>query len=261
MSQPTSAERIRSAFLELSEPVRDWLTSDRASALVIAMNKKLDLFGSDISVIPRLITRLVVGDIHPKNFPAMLAGELGIDFPQAQELAKEIDEEILRPIANQLRDEAEVEVRDIYLGEAEVLPDERRSSLIAPELSERTYRDNATIRVQDVVPQASSQPPPLPDESFSLPGAIAPEPSPESPKEESQDKPFMIHEEKPLFTAPENGGPSFSFERDRKTTSSETIPSPTARIHSSKPGTARRVIHYSNLRTLLDKKKQDSMEI
>lgn len=89
---------IHQIFMELPERVRDWLTSERVTYTIIEINKKLDLFGSLLTVIPNLITKLVTKNLDPKNFTKELEDGLGIDNEQAQGISREIVEKILRPI-------------------------------------------------------------------------------------------------------------------------------------------------------------------
>ncbi|GEM_PF-2728813 len=89
---------IHQSFLELPEKIRDWLTSERATYTIIEMNKKLDLFGNLLTVIPNLITKLVTKNLDPKNFVKELGDGLGLDNEQAQEVTREIMEKILRPV-------------------------------------------------------------------------------------------------------------------------------------------------------------------
>lgn len=89
---------INQQFLELPEKVRDWLTSERVTYTIIEINKKLDLFGGLLTVIPNLITKLVTKNLDPKNFIKELRDGLGLDDDQAQQFGREIVEKILRPI-------------------------------------------------------------------------------------------------------------------------------------------------------------------
>ena len=59
-------------FETLPEPIRDWLTSDRATGIIISINQRENLVDEDIKIIPRLITQLVTGEVHPRNFTAEL---------------------------------------------------------------------------------------------------------------------------------------------------------------------------------------------
>ena len=77
-------------FPELPEKIREWLTSERVTYTIIEINKKLDLFGNSLSVIPNLITRLVTQNLEPKNFIQELEDGLGLDGGQAVEISKEI---------------------------------------------------------------------------------------------------------------------------------------------------------------------------
>jgi hypothetical protein len=83
----------------------------------VDINNRLAIEGEFIKVIPRLITRLVVKDIDPKNFIPELADELELSFSAAKALAQEVEEKILRPVELPLRSEAGVDTKLIYFAE------------------------------------------------------------------------------------------------------------------------------------------------
>lgn len=135
MPEIKPAKTIHQSFLELPEKVREWLTSERVTYSVIEVNKKLDLFGSLLSAIPNLITRLVTKNLDPKNFIKALGDGLGLDDDQAKQVTQEIVEKILRPIDLPLK-EAGVFIGLIY-GGATVQPIARPSAPQVPPLPSR----------------------------------------------------------------------------------------------------------------------------
>lgn len=236
---------LRESFLLLPEDVRDWLTSEQATYLVIDINKRLDLFGEDLKTIPNLITRLAVKDLDPKNLAVALKKELDVDFEQAKALAREIEEKILRPVAIPLKQANGVDVRDIYLGKQELAPEEELGiPLIAPEVASPKTRVVSDVR-REPAPAPPPPPPPVP----STPPAAPAEPS----KEKTGDAPFILHEERAPVApvAKEEGGPSFSFKSaDTIRRPSPPPPPPVAKVERPDSG-AIRVVHYSNLRTIV----------
>lgn len=232
---------------DLPEVVREWLTSPDATALVVDLNRRLELVGEEIRIIPRLISRLVLRKIDPKNFALYLKQELWIDFEKAKEVAREIEEKILRPIAIPLKQANGVDVRDIYLGKQELAPEEELGiPLIAPEVASPKTRVVSDVRRE---PAPAPPPPPTPA-PFAPSGAPA-----EPPKEKTGDAPFILHEEQAPVApvAKEEGGPSFSFKSADVIRRPAPPPPPVAKVE--RPGDAIRIVHYSNLRTVIDDKK------
>ncbi|TSC89798.1 MAG: hypothetical protein G01um10143_288 [Parcubacteria group bacterium Gr01-1014_3] len=105
---------LRKKFDELPDKIREWLTSERATYVVIDINERLDMAGPLVKIIPTTILRLVTKDIEPGEFINILSEELDIDFNSAKNIAQEIEEKILRPIEGQLRREADIDIKLIY---------------------------------------------------------------------------------------------------------------------------------------------------
>lgn len=145
---------IHQSFLELPEKVRDWLTSERATYTIIEINKKLDLFGSLLSVIPNLITRLVTKNLDPRNFTKELGDGLGLDDDQAKQVTQEIVEKILRPIDLPLK-EAGVFIGTIYGGPT---PPSAPAPVIAPALRSFSEGGNEVKQYQSKIATALSEP-------------------------------------------------------------------------------------------------------
>jgi hypothetical protein len=174
-------------------------------------------------------------DLNPKQFAATLRNDLHIDFPKAKTVAQEIEEKILRPVAKSLLDSTGLDTRDIYLGKEELLPEEElHIPLIAPELARPEAKPK--LRMEDV------QSRPKVAESANRVPETAP----------AEDAPFILHEEKPLFAPSNPGAPSFSFKNQDTVRKPSSAVSPEAKIkESSQQPFGMRVVHYSNLRTLL----------
>lgn len=166
---------MRQLFLELPERVRDWLTSERATYTIIEINKKLDLFGSLLSVIPNLITRLVTKNLDPKNFIKELGDGLGLDDDQAKQVTQEIVEKILRPIDLPLKEAG------VFIGLIYETPSQEYQSKIAAAPSEP--RNDIKIKVPPVPPLIATKEAAHPEESIQ--SKIIPIPINRPPKDEN----------------------------------------------------------------------------
>ena len=172
---------LRKKFDELSDKIREWLTSERATYVIIDINEKLGLAGSLIKIIPDTILRLVTKDIEPGEFINILAEELDMDFNNAKNIAQEIEEKILRPIEGPLRREADVDVKLIYFAKPRSIvsqpptqPIQTPVTISHPEQGEGSLRGSSSpsasqndvsrpipIRVEPPVRQIPT-PPPIP---------------------------------------------------------------------------------------------------
>lgn len=152
---------IRQLFLELPEKVRDWLTSERVTYTIIEINKKLDLFGNLLTVIPNLITKLVTKNLDPKDFTKELEDGLGLDSEQAQQVTQEIVSKILRPIDLPLK-ETGVFIGLIYALPSEALAKGGATTPSAPTPTSTQPTPPAPPRPQPpVLPSPAPQVPPI----------------------------------------------------------------------------------------------------
>ncbi len=250
LTKNTRASNIRKRFSALPEPIRDWLTSERATLLIIEINKRLNVPEYALSSIPALVTRLVVGDIHPTDIINELSLDIDVSPSAAQTLYHEIEEKILKPIEADLR-AVGVDIHLIKLG-----------ATIEPKTDVRPLP--ATIPPPQNQPSFVSQAPavkPLQPPATPEAGQAAPPSMASEEENEETAAPFILHEEKSgLSPATPRAQPSVSFDILR---SPRPAPPPkpiTAKIESPfNPPTKeepRRVVHYSNLRTPLDNSSQ-----
>lgn len=97
--QKTNLHPLRLAFKKLPEPVKQWLTSEQVTSVVISINNKLNLVGDLVSIVPNyLILRLVVKDLNPENFTQELNNQLDLSPEQVRAVTEEIVQKILKPI-------------------------------------------------------------------------------------------------------------------------------------------------------------------
>lgn len=110
MADENIQKSLHDRFLELPSRIKEWLTSERATFIVIEINKRLELVGEDLKIIPRLIARLVIKDLAPENFISELSKQLRIEGNAAETITQDIFQRILRPI-------------DMFLKEINVFPE------------------------------------------------------------------------------------------------------------------------------------------
>ncbi len=122
---------LRKKFDELPDKIREWLTSERATYVVIDINERLGMIGPLVKIIPNTILRLVTKDIEPSEFINVLSKELDIDFNSAKNIAQEIEEKILRPIEGLLRREADIDIKLIYFASPTAKPTQPTQTPIA----------------------------------------------------------------------------------------------------------------------------------
>ena len=94
----------KNALSSLPTDIKDWILSDSVLAITISINSRAGLWGSELSVIPSLITRLVLRQIKPVAFLPELIRQLPmLTVGQASGVAEQIRDRILQPIRNGLR--------------------------------------------------------------------------------------------------------------------------------------------------------------
>ncbi len=118
IQQPT----IRQTFEKLPTKIREWLTSEEATYIIIELNRRLGLEGILIEVVPNTITRLVTKDLNPQNFVDDLSNGLDVDWPTARGVAEEIERRILRPVEVPLRNEVGIDIKAIFLAKPPASP-------------------------------------------------------------------------------------------------------------------------------------------
>lgn len=239
MDHPTSLQSV--SFQSLSQPIKEWLTSDRVFEFTGGLNQRLDLDGDGIVLIPRLVTRLVTGGLHPKNFVAELKRQIYLKFPEAQALAKEISDFVLAPVAEKLRKETGMDINDILPGEENIIPDEKLLNipLIAPEVSRVRQTQES-----EAPPQEAEKLPEPPTSDHNRP----PEPPAPPVGETGSDQPMIIHEEKPATEAVQSDETRQTFRIQGDVGRGGGKTGVTAKIE----GPQARVVHYSDLRTPLN---------
>jgi len=144
-----------------------------------------------------------------------------------------------------------------------IIPDDKIEMLategfeITKEVGEGLARElRALLGVPETPSTTQETAPPLPSPTQETsPPLREVLPQPQIPVENA---PFMLHEEKPIFGArPEPlGSPSVSFEPQERRSLKPSLKPQTARVEG--PSAEPRVVHYSDLRTPLDKGRATS---
>jgi len=263
------AQSLRESFEKLPENVRAHLASENITDIVISINQDLDLIGDDIRVIPELITRLVTQQLDTKNFATELKKGISeeIESVKLENAVKRIENEILKPIKSDLE--------NLRIGTT--LPTTSAPSVSVPPqvipnpTPQPTPEKMVTneIRPNPQPPSSINQGPSVPTQPIIIKPITEIKPTQAPPRvisqekfvlreqESREEKPFILHEEKPLFTPTgPTQKPSLNFEPQRfADKSSVTIKPSNARVESpnQKKSSEPRVVHYSELRTKLDK--------
>ena len=71
-------------FSSLSPSIKNQLVSEASTAILADIHDRINVFGADLALLPRAITRLVTGETPPKQFIATIQEEIGLDFATAQ---------------------------------------------------------------------------------------------------------------------------------------------------------------------------------
>ena len=86
-------------FATLQKGIQDWLKSDIVTDVIITLNERYGAFGSEVRILPRLITRVSVGMTPPELFTKELGHYLAFLEPaDAARLAFEVKSRIFKPI-------------------------------------------------------------------------------------------------------------------------------------------------------------------
>lgn len=177
---------LRKAFQNLPQPAQNWLTSDSVTAVIIDINKRLDLEGELLRILPTVILRLVVKDVKPENFIPELSKELDIDFNQASAIAKDIEEKILRKIETILRTNVGVDTKLIYTSPTPLPIPRPEGARLAPPLSGAAPTSEQPYIIYEEKPGLRETPRPEPPKLSEVKIPIktqppAPKPAPPAP--------------------------------------------------------------------------------
>jgi hypothetical protein len=251
-----SQDTIRKKFEKLPDAIREWLTSEKVTYMIVDINRRLDLVGYLSAIIPGLITRLVVGDLSPEYFTQELSDNLFIELGDAKNISNEIEDKILKPIASQLRN---IDIDIVKIKDAKKIPYMPPSQNKAePQIITQGQPERATTQSQSNINNEVSA---LGDSKQPVNGT----------------EPFVIHEEIPTFKVPirieprrevVTQQPPKETEIPKPHISKDIVPPPSSQSRLNRTGVipikistqvkmlpktqhakVHRVVHYSNFRT------------
>lgn len=206
----------RDAFIKLPPAMQAHLASVKLAREVGMIGKQFALESWQVAKVAKVIEYTALGEYRVAELGTAIMNEARISSDIADEVAGAI-----RPLLN------------------------------APE--EGGVAPGFLRREMAALPQAAS---PRATDTITEAPSFVRDATPESQRS-SDDKPFMIHEEKPLFSSsPREGNPTFSFKSSDPVKRNSAPLSPTAKIDTPRQGSSSaRVVHYSNLRTILSKER------
>ncbi|KKK56701.1 hypothetical protein LCGC14_3061880, partial [marine sediment metagenome] len=95
---------LQNTLQEVPEDIRSWISSEKTTYFMMELNEKLGLREERVRIIPRLLLRLEVKDLHAAEFVDAISQELTIGPEKAKSIAIELKENILKPIEASLSD-------------------------------------------------------------------------------------------------------------------------------------------------------------
>lgn len=98
----------------LPEPLKAWLASIQLTLMIIELNQRMGFTGKKQTVIPRLLWKLTIGELPPKEMTKELSAQLSLTPSAATALTKEMEEKFLRPMERPLRTELGIDTKLVY---------------------------------------------------------------------------------------------------------------------------------------------------
>lgn len=96
-------EKINEAYKKLPEEMKAILVSDETSEFVMNLGKKYQLHVDQTGALSNAIILIMVGLMRPNEFIPAVAKNLNIETDKAQQIAKEINDQIFAPIRESLK--------------------------------------------------------------------------------------------------------------------------------------------------------------
>jgi len=93
---------LQTAFSSLPDSIRDWLSSEEAAQTISEINEELGLEQDWRSTIPRLVLRLAVQDLNPRDFINETGMYLRINYQAAKTVTEKIINKVMKPIEGEL---------------------------------------------------------------------------------------------------------------------------------------------------------------
>jgi hypothetical protein len=114
MPEPTRLKKLS----EFSQEVRDLLTSELTVYYIDRLNTQNNIPEEKEGIITKLIARLVLGLVPAQAFTTAAQKELNTDAQTALRVSREVRDTILAPIAKQLLQEENVDLKKIAIESA-----------------------------------------------------------------------------------------------------------------------------------------------
>ena len=244
-----SKQQARDRWDTLPDNLKEAIFSEVNADIVWRVGEANHLNEGKIREIATVAGDVVMGFLHPDpdDVSREIQARINIPRPLALDIAKELARKIFLPLKNDLdRIYSPVGSETLTRPLESVIPVEITET--KPESPREPQRAEAPpdLPLAESVPETEPTAPPV-NEVKKEPPAVG------------EDQPFILHEEKPLFTPvvpPEK--PYVSFEPPR----SPKAPAPkkvTVKIETPQEKSEEaRVVHYSNLRTPLDTDAKDA---
>ena len=118
------------AFQSLPEIIKEWLSDENVAYIIDEVNQRYNFTEENNKwrVISRLVLRLCVQDLEPRDFINELSHWLNISFDSAKHLTQEIEEKILKPIEAPLKIDVGVDLKLLYFANPAAMSSLRETS-------------------------------------------------------------------------------------------------------------------------------------
>lgn len=232
---------LQNAFASLSDKTRDWLTSEEIVDKITSLNDGLGLKSDRRRIISKLILRVAVQDLDPRDFANELGSQLKINYEAAKEITQKVHDECLQPIEAELK-KINVDVHEMI--EYSTNPPEQLSAYPDKPAPVMEYSKPAKLGSKPLKVEATSKL--LTTAPDNLPLAK------QKMKPVSPAQPFVLHKETGDIKPVEEGGKtSFKY---KESVRERAVKEPPVKVKIESPLSGnnlefQRIVHYSNFFT------------
>ena len=230
---------LQNAFASLSDKTRSWLASEEIVDKITSLNDGLGLKSDRRRIISKLILRVAVQDLDPRDFANELGSQLKINYEAAKRVSQKIHDDCLQPIEAELK-KINIDVHEMI--EYSANPPEQLSAY--PDKPAPVLEQSKPLELK---PETKLKEPSTPPVNLPL--------AKQDVKPTSPDQPFVLHEEVDDIKPVEEGGkPSFTYQTPVEERAAKEPPVK-AKIEnplSNSPLEIQRIVHYSNFFTPLN---------
>jgi len=240
---------FKTYYKNLSPQLKEKITSYDASEFVSELGKEFNLSEEKIKTLAEIYGQTLIGFIKPENLLNEIKNKLVLNDEEAEKLIKKL-EQIIKPLLE--------EINNLRTPMADIIA-------LTKKTSEKTTFGEKTISLEKFKPEKTTQ---------QIEIKIGKIPIPElNPDNASQNKPFILHEEKKLeidqekpktppktfsfpfkiFTPKPASEPTMPVKAEIKIDGSDKQP-PTEKkkLTIFKKESPQKIIHYSEMRTILE---------